>query len=203
MVRSTKRRWLVWWSQSTRCWALRALIGLPSTRRFVSSSETKTIWQHKDSDHQQLVTMLQPVRGHWLYHWIIFPKATAHAARLFKHVDVDGDGELNENEFLEVQKYHYLGLMFYSKFSSKSNHCLHQGCQKDSELMEKLEAIVSQCMINTATWLGPSCSFDLTIYNSHFTDMYIFNAIKKIKTTSQSLSPLWQCRDELAVPCWG
>ena len=29
-------------------------------------------------------------------------KATAHAARLFKNVDVDGDGELNEKEFLEV-----------------------------------------------------------------------------------------------------
>ena len=33
---------------------------------------------------------------------LYFPKATAHAARLFKHVDVDGDGELNEKEFLEV-----------------------------------------------------------------------------------------------------
>ena len=31
-------------------------------------------------------------------------KATAHAARLFKNVDVDGDGELNEKEFLEVSQ---------------------------------------------------------------------------------------------------
>ena len=177
MVRSTKRRWLVWWSRSTRCLARRALIGLPSTRRFVSSSGSKTIWQHKDSHHQQLVTMLQPAWGYWLYHWIIFPKATAHAARLFKHVDVDGDGELNEKEFLEVQKYHYLGSMLCSKFSSKTNHCLHQGCQKDSELMEKLEAIVSQCMINTATWDGP-CSYDLTKYHTHFSDIYLMQLKK-------------------------
>ena len=178
MVRSTKRRWPVWWSQSMRCWARRALIGLPSTRRFASSSKTETIWQHKDIDHQQLVTMLQPAWGHWLYHWIVFPKATAHAARLFKHVDVDGDGELNEKEFLEVQKYHSLRYVF-DKFSWKTNQCLHQGCQKDSELMEKLEAIVSQCMINTATWYGP-CSFDLTKYNSHFSEIYLMQ-LKNLK----------------------
>ena len=48
-------------------------------------------------------------------------QATAHAAKLFKEVDVDGDGELNEEEFIN-------------------------GCKKDKVLMEKLQRIVDQCM---------------------------------------------------------
>ena len=48
-------------------------------------------------------------------------RATAHAAKLFKEVDVDNDGELTEEEFIS-------------------------GCKKDKELMEKLQQLVDQCM---------------------------------------------------------
>ena len=48
-------------------------------------------------------------------------QATAHAAKLFKEVDVDNDGELSEEEFIK-------------------------GCQKDKELMKKLHQLVDQCM---------------------------------------------------------
>ena len=52
--------------------------------------------------------------------FVVF-QATAHAAKLFKEVDLDGDGELNEEEFIT-------------------------GCKKDKVLMEKLQRIVDQCM---------------------------------------------------------
>lgn len=48
-------------------------------------------------------------------------QATAHAAKLFKEVDVNGDGELNEQEFVA-------------------------GCKQDKELMGKLQQLVNQCM---------------------------------------------------------
>ena len=48
-------------------------------------------------------------------------QATAHAAKLFKEVDVDGDGELVEEEFIA-------------------------GCKRDKVLMDKLQRIVDQCM---------------------------------------------------------
>jgi hypothetical protein len=35
----------------------------------------------------------------------IFHQATAHAAKLFSNVDKDGDGQLNEKEFLEVHSH--------------------------------------------------------------------------------------------------
>lgn len=47
--------------------------------------------------------------------------ATAHAAKLFTAIDVDNDGELDENEFIE-------------------------GSQKDKVLMEKLQKMIDQCM---------------------------------------------------------
>ena len=48
-------------------------------------------------------------------------QATAHAAKLFKEVDVNNDGELSEEEFID-------------------------GCKKDKELMMKLQQLVDQCM---------------------------------------------------------
>ena len=48
-------------------------------------------------------------------------QATAHAAKLFKEVDVNNDGELSEDEFID-------------------------GCKKDKELMMKLQQLVDQCM---------------------------------------------------------
>ena len=179
MVRSTKRRWLAWWSRSTRCLAPRAMIGLPSTRRFVSSSKTETTWQHKDIDHQQLVTMQQCSSLLEVIDYIIelyFPRQL--------HTQQDSSNTWTLMATVNWTKKnssrcHYLGSMFYSKFLSKTNHFLHQGCQKDSELMEKLEAIVSQCMINTATWFGP-CSFDLSKYHYRFSDIYLMQ-LKNLK----------------------
>ena len=56
----------------------------------------------------------------WQQLFAVF-QATAHAAKLFKEVDVDGDGELVEEEFIT-------------------------GCKKDKVLMDKLQRIVDQCM---------------------------------------------------------
>ena len=51
----------------------------------------------------------------------LIEQATAHAAKLFTAIDVDNDGELDENEFIE-------------------------GSQKDKVLMEKLQKMIDQCM---------------------------------------------------------
>ena len=51
-------------------------------------------------------------------------------------MDVDGDGELNENEFLEVQKYHYLEFMSDSKFINNQSMCasgMSKGFRADGE----------------------------------------------------------------------
>ena len=48
-------------------------------------------------------------------------EAAAHAAKLFREVDINQDGELSQEEFIE-------------------------GCKKDAELMKKLKQLVDQCM---------------------------------------------------------
>ena len=74
---------------------------------------------------------------------IRYLQASSHAERLFRLIDIDGDGRLTKTEFLRVR---FTTNVFIWKIRGA---CL-QGCLQDSTLLTKLDKIIDSCQPPTA-----------------------------------------------------
>ena len=79
------------------------------------------------------------------------PQATAHCEKLFRLIDIDGDGNLTEAEFLRVElDYIITNHIFYIISKLICHTSCPQGCLNDGILLLNLKKIIDNCQPPTA-----------------------------------------------------
>ena len=73
-------------------------------------------------------------------------KATKHAERLFKLIDIDGDGNLTENEFLRVRQ--VLCPFFKTEYQFKLILGLHARCRVTPEVGQDCSRLPTTCCLS-------------------------------------------------------